>query len=110
MAEIDSDILQRNVRRDLSFTGMTGASFPYASQLRLELGLRNRMYTRNRAHVESYRKFPIVIYAPNKNQHKNFFKPAYNAIAARPEWLKRFDKIHSQGRSLPKPTLNPTQH
>ena len=32
---------------------------------------------------------------------------AYAAIAARPEWMRRFDKIHAQGRSLPKSTAEP---
>jgi hypothetical protein len=88
---------------------MTGASFAYASQLRLELGLRNRTYARGRAHVESYGGFPVVVYAPEEGRHGNFFEPAYQAISARPQWLKRFDKIHSQGRSLPKPTLDPAR-
>jgi len=88
---------------------MRGASFKYANQLRLELGLRNRTYARGRAHVESYGGFPVVVYAPDEGRHGNFFEPTYDAIAARPDWLKRFDKVHSQGRSLPKPTLDPAR-
>jgi len=88
---------------------MRGVSFGYANQLRLELGLRNRTYARGRAHVESYGGFPVVVYAPDEGRHGNFFEPAYDAIAVRPDWLKRFDKIHAQGRSLPKPTLDPAR-
>jgi hypothetical protein len=73
----------------------------YASQLRLELGLRNRRYACGRAHVESYGSFPVIVYAPENDRHGNFFDPAYAAIAARPAWMWRFDKIHAQARSLP---------
>jgi len=74
----------------------------YASQLRLELGLRNRRWARGRAHVESYGDPPVIVYAPEGLRHGNFFDAAYEAIAARPEWMRRFDKIHAQGRSLPR--------
>ncbi len=74
----------------------------YASQLRLELGLRNRRYALGRAHVESYGSFPVIVYAPENGRHGNFFDAAYEAIGARPEWMRRFDKVHAQGRSLPK--------
>ena len=40
-------------------------------------------------------------------RHGNFFDPAYAAIAARPEWMRRFDKIHAQGRALPKAESGP---
>ncbi|HLY43410.1 MAG TPA: hypothetical protein VKR52_19515 [Terracidiphilus sp.] len=77
---------------------------PYASQLRLELGLRNRRYARGRAHVESYGNPPVIVYAPEEGRHGNFFDSAYCAICAHPAWLQRFEKIHAQGRrSLPKP-------
>jgi hypothetical protein len=82
---------------------MASESTTYASQLRLELGRRNRRHARGRAHVESYGGFPVVVYAPEDGRHGNFFDAAYAAIAARPEWMRRFDKVHAQGaRSLPK--------
>lgn len=74
----------------------------YASQLRLELGLRNRRYARGHPHAESYGSFPVVVYEPEGTRHGNFFDAAYAAIAARPEWMRRFDKVHAQSRSLPK--------
>jgi NifU-like protein involved in Fe-S cluster formation len=102
----------------------------YASQLRQELGVRNRRWARGRAHVESYGNPPVIVYAPEhptdedlsvgtppehptdaalsvgisaaQARHGNFFDASYAAIAARPEWMRRFDKIHAQGRALPK--------
>jgi hypothetical protein len=74
----------------------------YASELRRELGLRNRLWARGRAHVESYGNPPVIVYPPESGRHGNFFGPAYAAIMARPEWMRRFDKIHAQGRALPR--------
>jgi hypothetical protein len=74
----------------------------YANQLRQELGLRNRRYARGRAHVESYGRPPVIVYAPEDERHGNFYDATYAAIVARPEWLRRFDKVHAQARrSLP---------
>lgn len=65
--------------------------------------MRNRRYAQGRAHVESYGSFPVVVYEPEGGRHGNFFDPAYAAITARPEWMRRFDKVHAQAtRSLPK--------
>ena len=49
----------------------------------------------------------MIVYAPEKGTHGNFFGPAYAAMIARAEWLRRFDKIHAQGRSLPRSTTEP---
>ncbi|MGA2672903.1 MAG: hypothetical protein ABSE99_06700 [Terracidiphilus sp.] len=81
---------------------MTVKASGYASQLRWELGLRNRRWARGRAHVESYGDPPVIVYEPEGGRHGNFFDGAYQAIAERPEWMRRFDKIHAQGRALPK--------
>jgi hypothetical protein len=102
----------------------------YAGDLRQELGLRNRLWARGREHVESYGNSPVIVYAPehftdedlqvvtppehltNKDlaldpviaagRHGNFFDAAYTAIVGKPDWMRRFDKIHAQGKSLPK--------
>lgn len=75
----------------------------YSSLLRNELTGRNRLYARGRAHVESYGGAPVIVYAPEDQRHGNFFDAAYAAILSRPDWLKRFDKVHAQARrSLPK--------
>lgn len=72
--------------------------------------LRNRVYARRRAHVESYGSAPVIVYEPNGAQHGNFFDPAYAAMLAHPDWMRRFDKIHAQAaRSLPKPQSNPAR-
>jgi hypothetical protein len=96
----------------------------YATRLRAELALRNRSYARGRAHVESYGSAPVIVYAPEHpadddlpagttaegGRHGNFFDASYAAIAARPEWMRRFGKVHAQAaRSLPKPQLDPTR-
>lgn len=80
----------------------------YANQLRLELGQRNQRYAQGRAHVESYGNPPVIVYEPENDCHGNFFPPAYKAIMAVPEWLRRFDKVHAQAaRALPKPLFEP---
>jgi len=63
---------------------------------------RNRLWARGRAHVESYGTPPVIVYAPDEDKHGNFFDAAYAAILRRAEWMRRFDKIHAQGRALPK--------
>jgi hypothetical protein len=68
----------------------------------MELSARNRLYARGRAHVESYGNSPVIVYAPEGLGHGNFFDAAYAAVTARPEWSRRFEKIHAQARSLPK--------
>jgi hypothetical protein len=74
----------------------------FASRLRMELGVRNRLHARDRLHVESYGTSPVIVYAPEDTRHGNFFDAAYAAITGRPEWWRRFEKIHAQARSLPK--------
>ena len=74
----------------------------FASRLRMELGARNRLHARGRQHVESYGNPPVIVYAPDDARHGNFIDAAYAAIMARPEWCRRFEKIHAQARSLPK--------
>jgi hypothetical protein len=81
-----------------------------AAQLRQELALRSRIYARGRTHVESYGSAPVIVYEPENGHHSNFFDPAYTAIAANPDWMHRFDKVHAQAaRSLPKPQFDPAR-
>lgn len=75
----------------------------YASRLRLELMIRARAWAVLRPHVESYGSNPVVVFAPVGAIHGNFFDPSFAAICKQPQWLKRFAKVHAQGRSLPKP-------
>jgi hypothetical protein len=79
----------------------------YAGQLRLEITARNRQFAQGRLHVESAGVDPVVMYAPEANsdgrvRHGNFLNGAYQAILARPEWAKRLNKVHAQGRGLPR--------
>jgi len=79
----------------------------YASLLRVELMARNRIYARGRAHAESYGSAPVIVYEPEEGRHGNFYDAAYAAMRSRPDWMRRFNKIHTQGaRSLPKPALD----
>jgi hypothetical protein len=53
--------------------------------------------------VESYGREPVIVYEPYEDEkHGNFFDDAYAAIVANKELMRRFDKIHAQGRGLPK--------
>jgi hypothetical protein len=84
---------------------MAAESTIYASQLRLELCLRNRAHCKPYLHVESYGSMPVIVYEPSADgaQHGNFSDAAYRAICSRSEWLRRFVKVHAQAkRSLPK--------
>ena len=79
----------------------------FATHLRLELAARNRIYARGRAHAESYGSAPVIVYEPESERHGNFFDAAYEAMLDQPLWMRRFDKIHTQGaRSLPRPALD----
>lgn len=62
----------------------------------------NRIHARGRLYAESYGGTPVIVYAPEEDRHGNFFDAAYAAITARPDWARRLEKIHAQGRSLPK--------
>jgi hypothetical protein len=88
--------------KNLATLGMELNSGIYAGGLRSELILRNRLWAKGRAHVESYGSAPVIVYEPEGGLHGNFYDPAYAAILKNPLWSRRFDKIHAQGRSLPK--------
>jgi hypothetical protein len=78
----------------------------YVSALRQELIDRNTSYASlNRLpHVTSYGDLPVVVYQQSEcgRHHGNFIAASYRAILRRPQWRKRLQKVHSQGRrSLP---------
>ncbi|MFZ1012172.1 MAG: hypothetical protein WAN28_02435, partial [Terracidiphilus sp.] len=78
-----------------------GGSF-FATSLRSELVARSHAHARGRLHVRSYGNPPVIVFAPEESRHGNFLDATFAAIAARPEWARRFEKIHAQGRSLPR--------
>ena len=82
---------------------MSAGSAYYASQLRLELALRNRAFALERRlpHVESRGGMAVPVYQPHptRRQHGNFFDESYAAMLAIPEWRKRMEKVHTQARS-----------
>jgi len=78
----------------------------YAAALRQELIARNNSYAAlNRlSHVTSCGELPVVVYQQSEcgRYHGNFISASYRAILRRPQWRKRLQKVHSQGRrSLP---------
>jgi hypothetical protein len=93
----------------MSLEPTSDAAFLRAGQLRAELALRNHIWARSHPHVESYSGNPVIVYEPQDGIHGNFYEPAYAAIAAHPDWIRRFDKIHAQGRSLPRPSSDPAR-
>ncbi len=86
---------------------MSANSAYYASQLRLELSLRNRAFALQRQlpHVESYGGMAVTVYQPHptRRRHGNFFDESYAAMLAVPEWRRRMEKVHTQAKtSLPR--------
>ena len=83
---------------------MTASSAYYASQLRLELSLRNQAFALERQllHVESYGGMPVTVYQPHptRRRHGNFFDESYAAMLAIPEWRKRMEKVHTQAEDV----------
>lgn len=78
-----------------------------AAGLRRELCARNEAFAQkhNLAHVLSYGALPVVVYSPEieGRRHGNFIASSYGEILQRPQWLRRLDKIHAQGRkALPR--------
>jgi hypothetical protein len=83
----------------------TGGS-GYVSTLRQELIARNNSYASLNLlpHVTSYGDLPVVVYQQSEcgRQHGNFISASYRAILRRPQWRRRLQKVHAQGRrSLP---------
>jgi hypothetical protein len=74
----------------------------FVAQLRNELNARSRLHARGRLHVEGYGDRGVIVFAPEESRHGNFFDASFAAIKDRPEWARRFNKIHTQARSLPK--------
>jgi hypothetical protein len=78
----------------------------YISILRQELIARNSAYAAAHflPHVTSYGELPVVVYQQSEcgRHHGNFISSSYRAILRRPQWRKRLQKVHAQGRrSLP---------
>ncbi|HSM77539.1 MAG TPA: hypothetical protein VLT57_07935, partial [Bryobacteraceae bacterium] len=78
----------------------------YIAQLRRELAVRNRLWARGRAHVESYGSNPVVVFSPDDSsgmtRHGNFFDSSYAAILERQDWRRRLKKAHTGKRTLPR--------
>jgi hypothetical protein len=75
----------------------------YAANLRRELSARNLAFAKKHSlvHRESYGAVPAVAYIPCDDAHGNFHSASYKAILKDAAWSCRFNKIHSQKKSLP---------
>ncbi len=75
-----------------------------AAELRRELCARNLTFaqTHRLTHVLSYGEMSVIVYCPEATRHGNFFDPSYAAILKRPDWARRLEKIHPQGRAIPR--------
>ena len=79
-----------------------------ASRLRRELAKRAERYARTYGlpHCLSYGHDPTVCFEryDDGSRHGNFLPATYKAILRNPNWRRRLQKVHSQGRkSLPRP-------
>lgn len=79
----------------------------FSAALRNEIRERNTAFSKKYGlpHRESYGAAPVVVYEPygDPERHGNFFDGSYSALSANPNWTKRLEKIHPQGRTaLPK--------
>jgi hypothetical protein len=86
---------------------MSSSPIQYATLLRRELSARNASYAalHQFPHVTSYGEVPVVVYQPSPcgTQHGNFVAASYRALQRRPQWKRRFEKVHSQsGRAFPR--------
>jgi hypothetical protein len=86
---------------------MSSRPIQYATLLRHELCARNASYAalHQLSHVTSYGEVPVVVYQPSPcgTQHGNFIPASYRALQRRPQWKRRFEKVHSQaGRTFPR--------
>jgi hypothetical protein len=78
----------------------------WASCLRRELSHRAEQYAvkQELPHCLSYGRSPTVCFEPySDSRHGNFLPVTYKAILRNPNWRRRLQKVHSQGRkSLPR--------
>lgn len=90
----------------MSAEGIRPGPGGYAARLRSELAVRNRMWARGRAHVESYGRDPVIVYSSEDHsgamRHGNFFDSSYPAILERQDWMRRLKKAHTGKRTLPR--------
>jgi len=88
------------MRKDV-LSGRSG----HVSALRQELIARNSSYAALKLlpHVTSYGELPVVVYQQSEcgRHHGNFISASYRAILRRPQWRRRLQKVHSQGRRSP---------
>ena len=81
---------------------MLSLSGSRAALLRQELIARNHSYATSNAlpHAMSYGELAVVVYRQSEcgRYHGNFIPASYRAILGKPQWRKRLEKVHAQGR------------
>jgi hypothetical protein len=100
-------LLSRTISIDFGNIHVLNTPRRYAALLRQELSARNASYAalEQLPHVTSYGEMPVVVYqaSPCGEKHGNLISASYRALLSRPEWRKRFAKVHSSAdRALPK--------
>src|SRR5690348_12832482 len=74
----------------------------FASELRRELCARNEAFAKEHSftHVLSYGTLPVIVYSPEADgiRHGNFIAASYAEMLKRPQWARRLNKIHAQGK------------
>jgi restriction endonuclease-like protein len=95
--EADEEVAMSSVR----FAGKIGGD---TGSLRRELGHRAEEYARTHRlpHCLSYGQQATVCFEPydNASRHGNFLPSTYRAILRNPNWRRRLQKVHSQGRKF----------
>src|SRR5215467_3396729 len=79
----------------------------FANELRRELCVRNEAFAKEHSftHVLSYGALPVIVYSPEMDgkRHGNFITSSYTEMLKRPQWARRLEKVHAQGkRALPR--------
>src|ERR1035441_10977853 len=64
-------------------------------------------FSSRRRHTRCLSDWSSDVCSSDLERHGNFLDEAYQAIFERAEWRKRFNKIHAQGRSIPKLPTEP---
>ena len=72
----------------------------YASALRRRLLELNGVRARGMAHGRTWGFEPAIVYAGDAKGHGNFYAESYKAIVGEPDWAKRLEKVHTQGRRM----------
>jgi hypothetical protein len=81
-------MMERSIKADVEVRS--------ASQLRREISARNLERAAKLAHETTYGSVASIVYQRDEEgNHGNFFPPSYRRIVAKPEWVRRLDKVYT---------------